>query len=362
MKLILILILIGMNFCKVERKCLLLDSTCNLSAYFFQDLILNSRRTNPPQNPSSSPTRFSGARSLKILSSTSVRISWTQATSTSSSNPSFVYNVYSSSTSGTQNFSSPIQTSTTGATEITLTGLTANTNYYFVVRARDSSGNEDSNIEERVALFSGLIRHIPLDSTPLTEKLGGSTVTGNNSPLLNTTDRFGVSNNAYTLNGTNQFFTFSETLPSALPTLDQARTFCTWIRFNSSIGNPFIFSYGGSTNTTSISIYLISPSLIQMQFETTPIYAWGSDIPSTSTWNFICYTYRKASNGIFAILLNSNYSEQTLNVSLTTPNSAVAKLGVSASQTSNYVNGSYSEISIWNRALTQAELALVFKN
>ena len=40
--------------------------------------------------------------------------------------------------------------------ELTLTGLTPNTTYYFVVRARDEAGNRDNNsVEQSAATLSG---------------------------------------------------------------------------------------------------------------------------------------------------------------------------------------------------------------
>ncbi|MDD4308492.1 MAG: Ig-like domain-containing protein [Thermoplasmata archaeon] len=75
-----------------------------------------------------------------------VDLTWNAA-----SDPSYpiIYNVYISTTSGGQNFAAP--TYTTGQTTAQVTGLTNGQIYYFVVRAEDSAGNEDTNTVQRSA-------------------------------------------------------------------------------------------------------------------------------------------------------------------------------------------------------------------
>jgi hypothetical protein len=61
------------------------------------------------------------------------------------------YNVYLSTTSGGQNYGLAPYISTNETTGTTVTGLVNDQVYYFVVRAQDSAGNEDTNITERFA-------------------------------------------------------------------------------------------------------------------------------------------------------------------------------------------------------------------
>lgn len=69
------------------------------------------------------------------------------------------YNVYYSTTSGGQTFLVP--DASTPDTSIQITGLQDGVDYYFVVRARDAAGNEESNTLEGSAMPT-----TPLDTTP----------------------------------------------------------------------------------------------------------------------------------------------------------------------------------------------------
>ncbi|MCK4267041.1 MAG: hypothetical protein KAX31_07145, partial [Thermoplasmata archaeon] len=68
------------------------------------------------------------------------------------SDPSYpiTYNIYMSAVSGGQNFAAPDYM--TNQTNFQVTGLTNGQEYFFVVRAEDSAGNEDANTIERSAI------------------------------------------------------------------------------------------------------------------------------------------------------------------------------------------------------------------
>jgi predicted GH43/DUF377 family glycosyl hydrolase len=84
-----------------------------------------------------------------------VALSWSPATDPdtveSNSDPSLpiTYSVYVSTTSGNQNLLLP--DATTQNTNLEITGLTNGVAYYFLIRATDSAGNQDSNLIERSA-------------------------------------------------------------------------------------------------------------------------------------------------------------------------------------------------------------------
>jgi hypothetical protein len=96
-----------------------------------------------------------------------VTLSWAAATDPDSaecnSDPSIplTYNIYIGTVSGGQNFLIPDQTVL--GTEAQVTGLQNGINYYFVVRAQDSAGNEEQNTIEMSALPT-----TPLDTSPPT--------------------------------------------------------------------------------------------------------------------------------------------------------------------------------------------------
>ena len=112
------------------------------------------------------PPNFGGLQfAIDAGTGGTVTLNWQTATDPdtvhSNSDPSLPinYDVSSSTRSGGQNFISPNATST--ALAIDITGLTNGVPYYFVVRARDSAGNQEFNTVERSAIPT-----TPLDDTP----------------------------------------------------------------------------------------------------------------------------------------------------------------------------------------------------
>jgi hypothetical protein len=94
------------------------------------------------------PPVFGGLEAVVASSVSSIQLSWSQATDNQSLSGSIVYLIYMATSSGGQIFSSPSFTTAAGATSYPITGFTPNTPYYFVVRARDGSGNIDGNTTE----------------------------------------------------------------------------------------------------------------------------------------------------------------------------------------------------------------------
>jgi len=94
------------------------------------------------------PPVFDGATSATAVSASEIDLAWTAATDNTDDSSEIVYNIYQSSTSGGQDYSSPTYTTAAGVTSYQVTGLSCGTTYYFVVRAEDTSGNEDSNTVE----------------------------------------------------------------------------------------------------------------------------------------------------------------------------------------------------------------------
>jgi hypothetical protein len=354
-----------LSFCKTNPPCSVLDSTCNVIGYFIPNLIPRRATANPNIS-------FAGASALSIQSATSVKLSWTAATIPNIEQSTIVYRVYSGSTTGTQNFTTPLATSTAGATEITLTGLTANQNAYFVVRARDSAGNEDRNTEERAALLNGLIRYIPLDASSLTtgEKIGNGAVTPNGSPLplLNATDRKNVPNNAYTLaTATPGWFTFLDSSPVSLPIGSSSRTYCLWVKFNQITpvtDQPVVFSYSSTMQSglqvafQSVNHFkpntqaLLGPSAVPV----------AGVIDNFTNWNFICKSYNSGSSIVY-LQVNELTAIGILSMTPSTTNITSPFIGSYIGNTSALtVKGVISEVSVWNRALSPAEMSAVYKN
>jgi hypothetical protein len=92
---------------------------------------------------------FSGVTAAGSPSPSSIDLTWAAATDPSASG--IVYDVFRSTTTGCYDFTVPFLANQGSSTGLTVTGLSPSTTYFFVVRARDSFGNVDLNIQERSA-------------------------------------------------------------------------------------------------------------------------------------------------------------------------------------------------------------------
>jgi hypothetical protein len=79
----------------------------------------------------------------------SYHLSWTAATDNVTPSSKIIYNIYQATTSGGEDFSTPTYTTAPGAPSFDTPQLPSTKTFYFVVRARDQAGNEDSNTVER---------------------------------------------------------------------------------------------------------------------------------------------------------------------------------------------------------------------
>ncbi|KKK87201.1 hypothetical protein LCGC14_2755610, partial [marine sediment metagenome] len=95
--------------------------------------------TAPP-----SPTNLTAT----ALAGGSIQLSWTAS---SPETDVAYYNIYRSTTSGGQNYSSYTYQVSVGTTTYTNTSTTDGTTYYYVVRAEDIAGNTDTNTNEESA-------------------------------------------------------------------------------------------------------------------------------------------------------------------------------------------------------------------
>lgn len=116
---------------------------------------------------------FGGAQSA-TASLGAVTLSWNAASDDRTPASAIVYQIYQATTSMGQTFASPAATSTAGATSHKLTGLAANTKYFFVVRAKDAAGNLDKNTTEVSATTPA-----PDTQAPTFGGVTGATVAGN---------------------------------------------------------------------------------------------------------------------------------------------------------------------------------------
>ena len=101
----------------------------------------------------SSPPTFAGVSSITNITANNVDLNWAAAVDDQTDAAEIVYDVYEGTSAGSENFGVPPKvTSAPGATSITLTNLQPATTLYWVVRARDKAGNEDTNTAEMSAM------------------------------------------------------------------------------------------------------------------------------------------------------------------------------------------------------------------
>jgi hypothetical protein len=93
----------------------------------------------------STPPVFGGLETVTV-ESTSAELSWSEATDDKTAAGKIVYAVYQATAADQQDFAAPpVAESNPGTTAITLTQLQPNTEYFWVVRARDEASNLDQN-------------------------------------------------------------------------------------------------------------------------------------------------------------------------------------------------------------------------
>jgi len=103
------------------------------------------------------PPSFAGLKSattcipgpVKPGESTSYHLEWEAAKDKTTGPRKIVYNVYQATSPGGENFSVPTYTTARGETSFDTPKLPVEGTFYFVVRARDRAGREDTNTVER---------------------------------------------------------------------------------------------------------------------------------------------------------------------------------------------------------------------
>lgn len=126
------------------------DSDCDDADVLTADTCTNPGTVSAScSNTDGTPPSFSVIQNITSCGSGCLELTWTAATDAYGSTP-ITYNIYKAITTGAQNFTTPDYT--TQNTTYQITGLTNDTPYYFVVRAKDSVGNEETNTTEKTGI------------------------------------------------------------------------------------------------------------------------------------------------------------------------------------------------------------------
>jgi len=112
----------------------------------------------PDKNIDNTPPAFTGLNTATAPNDGTRRIILEWENASDESTP-IRYNIYQSTTSNSQNLTNP--TYSTQATSYTLTGLINGQTYYYIVRAEDAFGHEESNLIEKSATPHDIIDTAP---------------------------------------------------------------------------------------------------------------------------------------------------------------------------------------------------------
>jgi len=111
----------------------------------------------PPPGGDLVPPNFSGLERAFACTpgpqrpgeTTPYTLSWQPASDNTTPTSDIVYDIYYATTAGSEDFAHPTWTTPPGATSFRTPGLLSHGDAYFVVRARDTAGNEDTNTHEQ---------------------------------------------------------------------------------------------------------------------------------------------------------------------------------------------------------------------
>jgi hypothetical protein len=118
------------------------------------------RAATPPAGGDLVPPEFAGLERAFACTpgpqrpgqTTPYTLSWQPATDNVTPASAIVYDVYYATSPGSEDFSHPTWTTLPGAATFHTPGLPSHGDAYFVVRARDTAGNEDTNRREQRGL------------------------------------------------------------------------------------------------------------------------------------------------------------------------------------------------------------------
>ena len=241
-----------------------------------------------------------------------------------------------------------------------IAGFTNGTTYYFRISAIDSAGLE-SGQSSAVSIVpsivpTGLVAYYPFNGN--TNDGSGNGNNGTNYGATLSTDRFGNSSSAYSFNGINNYIETINTFTNLSG--NNPKTIIAWFKLDHINDEGPIVNIGQVATTGSNPGFCLSTT--NYYYSDTLLYGWGGDymnlLGKTSLelnkWYFACYTY----DGSNARLYLNNKLEGILPILL---NTSVASIVIGKSTgVVYYFDGAIDDISIYNRALSQPEIAELY--
>jgi len=230
--------------------------------------------------------------------------------------------------------------------------------YYVSFESKDVAGNSETINYQFAVNKEGLVVYYPFNGNANDEAGNGNDGVVYNAIL--TEDRFGNPDSAYSFPVTGQYIRAATTY--GLPKGNEPRTMAAWIRrSNTSLTRPIIV-YGRRdfyVQSTLQTIYK-SPGNLALQFDR----GEGGNGPKTeetiaiNEWTHVAMTH----DGTFIKLyINGRLDESaTTEKSLNTDLNGSGGLYINLGQ--NYEDGSIDEVRIYNRALSDEEIHLMYEN
>jgi hypothetical protein len=235
-----------------------------------------------------------------------------------------------------------------------LTGLVANTTYYYVVEAINSNGTTASTVASFVTNELNVVAKFNFDNTK--SSINGSLTFGTGANTF-------VSGRNSSPNGALQFANNPVSVAIAtLPLAKTSRTVSVWAKIDTYVNNyNFIFGYGTAANSSNYGFAVQKDVSNNYTFHN---YAFGDDVSQAAgtfinptAWHHYVTTFDGASAKM--------YVDGALRTTVAKPNwnttSSNFFLGGNSYGGSSFT-GAVDDLIIYDRALTDAEVLNLFSN
>ena len=186
-------------------------------------------------------------------------------------------------------------------------------------------------------------------------------------------DKYGNANSAYTFNGTSQYIALTQT--SGLPVYTDGGSFsiAMWVKGASQYGglfsegstggnNPIFFTYTGIGGTAGpkFSSYVRNSAAAGYYFGTPPSGLTSTADVLNSSWNHIAVVYTSTTQQLYVNgSASGSGTGSAFTLGATLNRSTIGAL--IRSTTAAYFNGSLSDVRLYSRALTAADVGTLYR-
>lgn len=205
---------------------------------------------------------------------------------------------------------------------------------------------------------AGLIAYYPFDGNA-----NDGTVYANHGTVMGaqlSADRHGASGKSYHFNGTSQYIDCGS-VANLNPLLTNAISISVWVRFDGLAGNQFILGKWGMGGPSAVSYHIGKDNTNRLVFNlnNTGLTEVISTYPlSTGTWYHL--VAKAGGDGIILYLNGTVIGQSNGRLTFINPGTQPFRIGFETSSNA-YFNGSIDDIRIYNRVLTDTEIATLFQ-